>query len=429
MSTESDEFTDETRRAHSAATRDAIMSEDPILRAIWPDLTMPHRRSPRSFNNARRPKDSYLAVPDATTPRYILPAGRSAATSVVRHFGASGTNKDAVRNLAMRSALRATGRIPLRSVPFEVLQSAHGLGEGIEEHLADVLGTPIKMGVHLGHPRANRKPVVQLIDHNNQLIGFAKMGMNSLTRPLVRREGNSIEQLARCALGPVIIPEVISQEVWRGFELLLLAPLPIPKKRRTVDRPLRREAMLAVARSLGTNWSTLADSQYVAGLFRSIQEVPDESVRNRLHTVLSGICVGHEEAPFGAWHGDWTVWNMAQAGTDLLLWDWERFTTGVPLGFDELHFELGANLRRLGATTRASRRLLDTSPGVLTTFGVPEKSCRAVASLYLLELTLRYMHDHQRESGGHNAYVEDWVVPTLEDHWVRRNGDQRGLAQ
>ena len=43
---------------------------------------------------------------------------------------------------------------------------------------------------------------------------------------------------------------------------------------------------------------------------------------------------------FGAWHGDWAPWNMASTERGLLVWDWERFTSGVPLGFDALHYRL-----------------------------------------------------------------------------------------
>ena len=48
---------------------------------------------------------------------------------------------------------------------------------------------------------------------------------------------------------------------------------------------------------------------------------------------------GHVELTFGAWHGDWTPWNMATTATTVLVWDWERFGTGVPVGYDALHFD------------------------------------------------------------------------------------------
>ena len=49
---------------------------------------------------------------------------------------------------------------------------------------------------------------------------------------------------------------------------------------------------------------------------------------------------------FGAWHGDWTPWNMASTAGGLLVWDWERFATGVPVGFDALHYWLQIERRR-----------------------------------------------------------------------------------
>ena len=58
--------------------------------------------------------------------------------------------------------------------------------------------------------------------------------------------------------------------------------------------------------------------------------------------------------PLGAWHGDWTPWNMSRRRGRLQLWDWERFETGVPLGLDRCHYGVNAVVRRDGA--RASPR-------------------------------------------------------------------------
>ena len=39
---------------------------------------------------------------------------------------------------------------------------------------------------------------------------------------------------------------------------------------------------------------------------------------------------------------------MANLADALLVWDWERFATGVPLGFDAVHHELQKRIQSTG---------------------------------------------------------------------------------
>src|SRR5690606_19279441 len=67
----------------------------------------------------------------------------------------------------------------------------------------------------------------------------------------------------------------------------------------------------------------------------------------------AGQRYGDVELTLGAWHGDWTPWNMAWDGTQVLLWDFERFATGVPVGFDRVHYALQVVLRDRGERAAA----------------------------------------------------------------------------
>jgi hypothetical protein len=69
--------------------------------------------------------------------------------------------------------------------------------------------------------------------------------------------------------------------------------------------------------------------------------------------VAAGERYGNVELTLGAWHGDWTPWNMAWDGTQVLLWDFERFATGVPVGFDLVHYRLQVVLRDRGEQAAA----------------------------------------------------------------------------
>jgi len=82
---------------------------------------------------------------------------------------------------------------------------------------------------------------------------------------------------------------------------------------------------------------------------------------------------------------------MASTDSGLLVWDWERFTSGVPLGFDALHYRLQADVgpghRDPLAAAMASSR---DAPKLLAPFGIRPEQARITGILYLADLATRY---------------------------------------
>ncbi len=102
------------------------------------------------------------------------------------------------------------------------------------------------------------------------------------------------------------------------------------------------------------------------------------------------------DLPVGSWHGDWTPWNLApSADRGMLVWDWERFASGVPVGYDALHYSGQVGQMRpagpAGALTDTRRDLA----ALLTPFGVTTEARQPVFVLYLVELLVRYTEDAQ----------------------------------
>ena len=65
--------------------------------------------------------------------------------------------------------------------------------------VAAELGRPLHelvVGVHLGPPRANRKPVLAVADRHGTLLAFAKCGVDPLTDRLVAHEAAALRHLA-----------------------------------------------------------------------------------------------------------------------------------------------------------------------------------------------------------------------------------------
>ena len=112
----------------------------------------------------------------------------------------------------------------------------------------------------------------------------------------------------------------------------------------------------------------LAGGRYLRGLTDRLAAAPASADRAALDAELTELARQHgqRELALGAWHGDWTPWNMACTSGGLLLWDWERFAGGVPVGFDALHYQLQSDVVTARADPAlAAAGLVERAPDLL----------------------------------------------------------------
>ncbi|WP_182883325.1 hypothetical protein [Microbispora sp. H10949] len=306
--------------------------------------------------------------------------------------------------------------LPHRLVPRRVVPRAWwhaALGRGlrtggasgtIETHLSEVLARRVRVVVHVRPARrANRKPVLEAYDASG-LVAFVKIGDSERARELVRHEGEVLRGLADRPLKVVVPPTVLHQGVWRGLEVLALSPLPVP------SRPV--------------NSRPVTSGRVPAGLLASaVQEIAALGPRTSL--AAGGPTPMRHDGPPGdlhagpyadrgrtaAWHGDFTPWNTA-AGADgrLLVWDWERFAVGVPVGFDALHHFFHRALRRMSPPV-AARACLAQAGRILEPFGADATAARRTAAHYLITLAERHRRDGHEPLGSPAL----WLNPVI-DH-------------
>nr|WP_189179487.1 hypothetical protein [Microbispora rosea] len=252
----------------------------------------------------------------------------------------------------------------------------------IETHLSDVLGRRVRVVVHVRPARrANRKPILEAYDESG-LVGFVKIGDSPRARRLVRYEGEVLRMLADQPLKVVVPPDVLYHGEWRGLEVLLLSPLPAGRRHgRLRERP------------------------------RSSSRVPARLLTSAVREIAAIRPYGGEGIGEAAWHGDLTPWNIA-AGPDgrLLVWDWERFAVGVPLGFDALHHYFHRALRRMPPEV-AARSCLAQAGGLLEPFGVDAAQARRTAAHYLVTLAERHRRDGHEPLGPPAVWLNPVVDP------------------
>jgi hypothetical protein len=173
--------------------------------------------------------------------------------------------------------------------------------------------------------------------------------------------------------------------------------------------------MVELATCRGSAREVLVQSDYWRRLRRRIESMSGPPASDLLRSMASmEDLVGDLRTAMGAWHGDWTPWNMARQGDRVVLWDWERFEAGVPVGFDALHYDLQSAVRRGRLKPPEAVAALTARAGsLLGPFGVDRRAVRSVVSTYLLEIGARYLHDHQEEAGARLGNLNAWLVPEL----------------
>jgi hypothetical protein len=360
------------------------------------------RPAPAGFTRA----EAYLALPRAANPRLLVPLGspRAAAAALARNHDATSRQARLAR-AALGAGLRVglTQRLAAKSWRVDVfadpsLTAVERPALLLSEHLRGVFGRrDLEMAVILGVPRPNRKPVLQVLTPDGTVVGYVKAAWNDLTAGLVRNEARVLAELS--AAGPTTFtpPALVSSGPWGELELLAASALPNaerPDQAQVFDPPM---AVIAeIAGRGGRSTARLADSPYWAGVRERLAVAGgDDLLRGAVDWIEHHF--GAVEMAFGAWHGDFTPWNMARLGGTTYVWDWERAAT-APAGLDLLHFLFQTVCRFDGRTPQRSVEVCsERTPSLLPLLDVPLDSERALWLVYRLELLFRY--DEARAAG------------------------------
>jgi len=361
--------------------------------------------------------EEFVVVPNVRKPRLLLPAGapRAAATAV-RHYSEPRSRQAKIRLELLALSMRVGfGRALMRD-RVQVRGSDDGSADTIESYLTAALGMPVRVSLHIGPARANRKPVLSLLSQVGELLGFAKIGINDLTRRLVLAEQASLAVLAGASWRYTTVPTLLHAGRWRELEVLVQSALPIGRPRVPMSPDRLTQSMIEVASVGGMTEQRLVGSSYWHTLSARLQELEPGQDTIALHEAAAVLADRGADAVLrmGAWHGDWTPWNMASVVDTILLWDWERFTGPVPLGFDAVHYRLQRAVVRGGSDPRSavSESVAD-SPMLLAPFGLAAAEAELTALLYLVDLAARYLRDGQAEAGARLGVLGQWLLPEL----------------
>jgi hypothetical protein len=355
----------------------------------------------------------YLVVPDARRPRLLVPTlTRRVAAAAVRRYAEPQSRTARLKRDVVVAALRTGASTMLLRDRVRVTGP---LSASIDGYLTEALGRELAVSIHIGPARANRKPVLQLIDPGGDTFGFGKLGTGPLTQRLVRAETAALTALGAGGLNRLTVPRVLHAGQWRGVQVLVQSALPVWLPRAQLRPGRLLAAMLEVAGCCGFTTSTLGGGAYWKDLQARLAPLRDRPDGVALATAAERLVGQRADTVmrYGAWHGDWAPWNMANLADALLVWDWERFASGVPVGFDAVHHDLQRRLQSSADAAGAVEATVRRAVELLRPFGVPAEAGELTALLYLVDLAVRYLTDRQAEAGARLGVLGTWLLPVL----------------
>ncbi|HYJ66465.1 MAG TPA: hypothetical protein VEX15_02255 [Nocardioidaceae bacterium] len=379
-----------------------------VARRLWPepariDLT---RRTPGAAEGAR----DWLVLPSVNRPWLLLPAASPSAAGTLLRDDHGQRSPRLLRALASLHRRKLLARLPLSRLRVSDADES----DSIEVELHRILGTSSALVVRLGRRRWNRSVVLRPLDAAGDTLAFVKSAASPTGAEALRRERDNLRRVAE--LGPRLVewPEVMHHGCWRGLELLALSPL-IGDKSATPRTKPPTASMRALALAADNGSHALGESaacqRWIPGAWELTSSAQRDQLIDGVDTVVSRL--GDVDVPIGCWHGDWVPWNMTWHGDRVLLWDWEHFDEGVPVGFDGIHYR-AQQLRMTNGTDRAAEDLWvrDATEWLLDTFQLELRQIRAVVLAYLLEINLRYLRDRADDPRGIPPR-DGWGLPLL----------------
>lgn len=354
------------------------------VRQVWPEpVTLTTTRGPRQAAGT-----SYVVLPSLRRPVLLVPADSPAAATAILRVDEGQRTRIGSRVLAWAHRHGVLRRLPLSRVEVGDPDASPGIAA-----VRAAVPEAATIAVRLGRARHGRTVVLQALDVDGGPVAFGKCGSGPRAADLEREHDTLTSLGPRPACG-VRAPRVLALD-HAGDQVVLVLEALVP------SHPAARSgAPVAAMRSLaergGTGLTLVCDLPVVTRLRADVTALAGGDTRDWLRRELDRFVaeLGIETVRVGCWHGDWVAWNMVHDAEEVLLWDWEHQETGVPLGFDHIHY-LAQDLRSRRGTSAAveDRWLADATTALRHHWGVVGPAASATIRAYLLAVNVRYARE------------------------------------
>ena len=341
---------------------------------------------------------SWAVVPSADRPRFLVPMidRRAAAASVTAFNGLRPPVTRAARRMLGGLLRTGIGNLAVRDRVEIATEEPDGESVPLGSLLRRIFGrVDLTVAVGVGGSGPNRKPTLQVMSLAGEPLGFAKLGWSEPTRDAVRNEAAALSRWSDRDTVTLGVPALLHGGAHHGLEVSVVAPLPRRARRHDPAVPPPVEVTREVAavgavsvEAFGTSgyWTRMVDR--IGEAQSGLGERDDVALRSFVGRVEDEH--GAEPTAFGAWHGDWSPWNMAWYRGRLFVIDWEHWSEGVPVGLDLLHyhFQVAFHLRRR-SVSEAIELMDRQSLPLLQSLNLSPRQARAARDAYLIEVLMR----------------------------------------
>lgn len=384
---------------------------------------------------------THWALPNAATPKFYVPTGRSAAAASCLAYNSLRPPPIARRRTAVGWGLRSGLLQRLQGTPMtsgaptgQFAPSGNDAWKSLVDDLALRLG---RREVYFAtSPRSLDPfwtPTLQLFDAAGSPVAYAKVGWTELTRAQVTTEADVLARLTKRPGGGFVSPALVDVFTWGGTVVSVTEPMASDVARVSdSDGPFPR-ALLAVAGMDGP--PRLGDFASSGGALWADRLVADgpaampEGPWRRFAATWGSLRpkLGGTRVVLGRWHGDWVPWNVARSGSELWVWDWEYSGADRPVGLDAYHWYYQQSRIVDGvdvATALAISRQRVAQH--LDSMGVAADTEHVLACAHVLELAARPLNAARLRAPGWERAVSD--LPVLCDALVARSEHRNGRS-
>lgn len=298
---------------------------------------------------ARPPTHAYLHLPDGRG--YLLPL-----TSVEVFRKSLALWPAQVRKAcALKGVLSAFSRLGIMAPGLRRVRLEEGKGS-VFQTLREIFDRKdLVFAVSLGTPGPHRKPVVQVMTSEGEVLGYAKVGWNEETKRLITNEANMIIKINNLKLSHLKVPEIIHFSNRNAKSLLVTSPIEdigmIGNSDAFVQNVVKILALLVHETRINflfresPFWKNLTSR--VARIFDYVptyQKVVLSKAMQAISERLGGLTV-----PFTLKLGDVTKWNIAvdERNNHLKVIDLEYAQEHWLVGWDVFHFTRSSGLSYL----------------------------------------------------------------------------------
>ena len=324
-----------------------------IVSLLWPGSADADRAG------AVRP--GMLALPSVRRARLLVPAAhRKVAANAVRRYSVHGDAQARISTAALAAGLRTGAAAAADPAPVLDARGDGGAGHHHRAPAHDRLARTARSRSTSACRAATASRCCSSASRTARWLAVAKLGVSALSSRLIRNEAAALTRLAAAPLESRHRPRACSSRA-TGARFRCSCSRRCPSSARTPPTPLRvanrppwRSAVLG-----GIEMQRLAASPVLDVLDQRVAALPDSAerdlaVRTRRATRRS---LPTWNCPSAAGTATGPRGTLAPSATrGMLVWDWERFSSGVPVGYDALHYSGQVGAGRAGWSRRRASR-------------------------------------------------------------------------